>query len=354
MTVGVALFGYGLAGAFFHAPLIVAEPRLRLARMVTSRAAEVHRTFPGLPVTRDHQPVLSDPAVDLVVIATPNHTHAALARDALLAGKHVVIDKPFVTDLADGADLIELARTRGRMLSVFLNRRWDGDFRTVERLTDEERLGSIALASMHWDRFRPAVKHGWREVPGEGTGLLADLGPHLVDQALRLFGCPQAIQGDVMSQRADALVDDYFEITLHYGEQRVVVGASSLIAQPRPRFAIHGKSASFVKHGVDPQEARLRAGGSVRDADYGLDAPADYGILADAHGTQPIATERGDWRHFYAGVADAMLDGKVPPVDPAEALAGLSILDCARRSAREGRLLRFNPPLRIVEGAPVA
>ena len=342
MTVRVALIGYGLAGASFHAPLISAEPRLRIARVITSRVDAVASAFPDAAVSADPA-AAAESDIDLVVIATPNDTHVSLARDALLAGKHVVIDKPFVVDPADGDDLIALARDRKRMLTVFKNRRWDGDFLTVAKLVERGRLGEIGLAELRWDRFRPAIKQGWREVPGEGSGLLADLGPHLIDQALHLFGHPDSVAGDVACQRAGALVDDYFEIVLHYGAKRVILSASTLIAAARPRFALHGSAGSFIKYGIDPQEKILRAGGSPSDAGYGEDAPATYGVLIDAADSRPVPTERGDWRVFYRQVADAVLDGTPPPIDPAEALTGLSIIECARRSAREGRLLRFTP-----------
>jgi len=345
VTVNVALIGYGLAGAAFHAPLIAAEPRLRLAQVVSSRKDEVARAFPEARVSRDADTALADDEIDLVVIATPNESHATLARDALRAGKHVVVDKPFVVDPADGADLIGLARERGRMLTVFHNRRWDGDFRTVAKLLEEGKLGEIALAEFRWDRFRPAIKQGWREVPHEGAGLLADLGPHLIDQTIRLFGHPEAIQADIIGQRADALVEDYFEIALHYGRRRVILSAASLVAKSRPRFALHGTQGSFVKHGIDPQEAKLRAGGSPQDPDYGIEPADAYGILTDAEGSRPVPSEPGDWRIFYQNVADAILNAAPPPVDPADALMGLAIIECARRSAREGRLLRFDPPV---------
>jgi len=344
MTVNVALIGYGLAGAYFHAPFIAADPRLKLARVVTSRGAEVTRGFPGAAVSTDLDASIADRDIQLVVIATPNKTHGPLAREALLAGKHVVIDKPFAIDPAEGADLIALAKDRGRMLTVFHNRRWDGDFLTVARLIESERLGEVALAELRWDRFRTEIKPGWKEVRDEGTGLLADLGPHLIDQAIRLFGLPDAVEGDVAMQRPGALVDDYFEVTLHYGQRRVILSCSSLAMAPRPRFALHGTKGSFVKYGVDPQEAQLRAGGTPADADYGHDAPEAFGQLTTSASRHPIPTERGDWSLFYRGVAAAILDHAPPPVDPADALAGLEIIERVRRSARDGRLLRVAAP----------
>ena len=338
--IDTGLIGFGLAGSAFHAPLIEAEPRLRLAAVVSSRPAAVEARFPPTRVLPDADALIADPAIRLVVIATPNELHAPLARAALAAGKHVVIDKPFVADLADGSALIEGARAGGLVLSVFHNRRWDADFLTVERLVREGVLGEVKLAELCWDRFRPAIKQGWREQPGAGAGLLADLGPHLVDQTLRLFGAPDAVTGDVAAQRAEAMVDDWFALTLHYGTARVRLSASTLVADPRPRWALHGSAGSFVKYGIDPQEAHLRAGGSLDDAGFGVEGPDAYGRLRLGEGElAAVPSERGDWRHFYAGVAAAILDGAPPPVDPADALAGLRLIDLARRSAAERRTL---------------
>lgn len=341
MTIQVGLVGFGLAGSMFHAPLVAAEPRMRLAAVASSRPEAVGAAWPDAAALPHAEALLADPAIDLVVIAVPNHLHASLARAALAAGKHVVVDKPFVVDPADGDALIGLARARGRVLSVFHNRRWDGDFLTVEKLVRGGTLGEVVLAEFCWDRFRPAIKQGWRETPGDGAGLLADLGPHLVDQALRLFGPPDAVAGDLAVQRAGAAVDDWFALTLFHGRARVRLSASTLVADARPRFALHGTGGSFVKYGIDPQEAALRAGGSVGAPGFGEDADDLRGRLTmgDAAPVR-VPTERGDWCRFYARMADAILDGAAPPVDPAEALAILRILELARRSAAEGRVLR--------------
>ncbi|PTS90462.1 oxidoreductase [Sphingomonas sp. HMWF008] len=336
--IRVGLIGYGLAGASFHAPLIGAVPGMRLASVVTSRRADVARDWPEAAVVADAATLLADPAIDLVVIATPDHLHAPLAKAALEAGKHVVIDKPFVTDPADGAALIALAEARGLMLSAFHNRRWDADFLTVQRLLAEGTLGEIALAELRWDRFRPAIKPGWRET--EGAGLLNDLGPHLLDQALQVFGAPDAVSADLATQRAAATTEDYFEVTLLYGSRRVIVSAATLLVQPRPRFALHGTGGSFVKHGIDPQEAVLRAGQPPSTPGFGEDAPEAYGVLTAADGsTRRVPSERGDWRLYYQGVVAAISTGVAAPVPAREAQAVMELIALARRSATEGRRL---------------
>ncbi|MCC2975258.1 oxidoreductase [Sphingomonas sp. PL-96] len=340
--LNVGLIGFGLAGRAFHAPLIAVTPALRLAAIVTSRVQEVADLYPQAQAVASADALLTDPAIDLVVVATPNDSHAPLARAALEAGKHVVVDKPFALTAEDARELTVLAEAHGQMLTVFHNRRWDSDFATVQRLLADDVLGDLQLAELRWDRFRPAIKQGWRETPQPGGGLLSDLGPHLIDQALHLFGRPESVSADMLSQRDEAQVDDYFELTLHYGTRRVIVGAASLVAAPRPRFALHGTRGSFVKHGIDPQEAVLRAGGSPADPGYGIENAASWGVLVDSTGgEQRVPSVAGDWPHFYAQVAASISGNAAPPVAPSDAIAGLELLEQARRSAREGRTLSF-------------
>jgi len=321
MTVRTFLIGRGFGGSVFHAPLIRAVPALELIGIAGAADAE------AAAVAED---------ADLIVIATPNRTHFPLARAALEAGKHVVVDKPFTVTLAEADALIALALQQDRRLAVFHNRRWDGDFLTVERLLDSGRLGEPSLFEAHWDRFRPALREGWKEDPEEGSGLLLDLGPHLVDQALILFGPPEALTADVAVQRPGSRVDDYFAVTLHYGNMRAVLGASTLVAAPRPRFAVHGTGGSFVKSGLDPQEAELKSGVDPRDV--GRDPRGGVLILPD--GTrETIPTERGRYLAFYEAMAEAVLGGGPVPVEPGEARETMRLIDLAARSGREGRRL---------------
>ena len=324
IRVGVA--GYGLAGSVFHAPLIRACERMQLSAVLTSRDIRER--------VDTHGELLE--TSDLVVVATPNTTHFDIASAALNAGKHVVIDKPFAVTLEEADELVALAAAHERVLTVFHNRRWDSDFLTVRKILPE--LGDIALFEAHWDRFRPKIKKGWREVPEPGSGLLSDLGPHMIDQALLLFGMPDAISADVLAQRPGALVDDCFDLTLHYGIRRVCLRSSSLIAEPRPRFSIHGSGGSFVKYRLDPQEAQLKAGGNPRDRDFGSDLRD--GVFTRADGSaEPVPSERGNYLAFYEAVADAMLDGASPPVAPSDARAGLLLIDLARRASEQRRTL---------------
>lgn len=323
MTIRTVVIGRGLGGKVFHAPLIRAVPALELIGMVGSAEAEVA--------------VVSE-EVDLVVISTPNRTHFPLAKSALEAGKHVVVDKPFTTTSGEADELIALAEERQRVLTVFHNRRWDGDFLTVKRLLESGRIGEPSLYEAHWDRFRPALRESWKENPAEGAGLLLDLGPHLIDQALQLFGMPEALSADIGAQRAGSRIDDYFELCLHYGRMRALLSAAMLVAEPRPRFAVHGTGGSFLKFGLDPQESELKGG--LSPAQAGFDAR--HGTFTTPEGErQTVPTERGNYLHFYQAVVDAILDGATPPVDAADAREGLRIIEAALTSAREGRVARF-------------
>ena len=328
MTIKVGLVGYGLAGAVFHAPLIKACDGLELAAVLTSR--EVPTAVRTLDELLDRS--------DLVVIASPNRTHFPIARQALEAGKHVVIDKPMSVTVGEAEELIALAAQCARMLTVFHNRRWDGDYRTVRKILP--RLGEVSLFEAYWDRFRPGIKQGWRELPDEGSGLLSDLGPHLIDQALQLFGTPDAVSADIQIQRSDAAVDDYFELTLHHGERRVKLGASTLVADPRPHFGVHGSAGSFVKHGLDTQEAALKAGIDPQSPGFGIDERHGKLMLADGS-SETVPTEAGNYLEFYKLVASAVIDGCPAPIDPVDALAGLRIIDLARESSRSGRRLEL-------------
>ncbi|WP_214370528.1 Gfo/Idh/MocA family oxidoreductase [Pseudonocardia sp. H11422] len=285
-AIGVGLVGYGTSGADLHAPLIAAEPRLRLRAVVSGKPDRVHRDLPSVPVVQAATHLLDDPAVELVVVAAPNAVHHELARAALLAGRHVVVDKPFAVTSAEADELIELAGRQDRRLSIFHQRRWDNDFLTVKRCVRGGVLGQVSTYIARYDRFSPdPVVHRWQERDQPGAGLLYDLGAHLIDQAVNLFGLPETVLADVRAQRTGAVVDDYFHLVLGYGQLRVILHAGSLIRPPGPRFEVHGHAGSFVKHGLDGQIAALLAGRRPGDAGWGMEDEQRYGTLtADAGG----------------------------------------------------------------------
>jgi len=336
----VGLIGYGLAGAVFHTPLIRSVSGLRLAKVVTSRREQVAQDLPGVAVAAGIEDVFSDPMIDLVVIASPSAQHYEHARAALLAGKHVVVDKPLATTSRDAAELIELAESRGRVLSVFQNRRWDNDYLTVQDAMKQGWLGKVFHYEVHFDRFRPQIKAGWREVPGPGAGILYDLGAHLIDQSLQLFGMPRAVTADVIAQRDGAKVEDYFHLILDYFPLRVILHAATLVAQPGPRFIVHGDGGSFLKYGIDGQEDALKHGQRPGDPEWGGDSPEHYAELTPAGGTpRKVQTLRGAYERYYEALAACLENGGPPPVNPRDSRDGLIVIEAAQRSAAERRTM---------------
>jgi len=338
--IAVGLLDFGLAGSVFHAPLIRACEGLQLAA-IGSRGFEGKRVPEGVRCA-NVDAVMGDPDIELVVVATPNDSHAALARQALAAGKHVVIDKPFVLRAADAEALIALARTQNRCLSVFHNRRWDADFLTAQQVIADGNLGAMSYAEFHFDRYRPQLKARWREQPGEGAGVLYDLGPHLIDQACCLFGLPRAVTADVLAQRPGAQVDDYFHLLLDYGSTRVVLHASSLMPAHGPRIALYGERASFRHFGLDSQEDDLKAGLRPDGESWGRMREACAELVShDGHVT-PVETLRGRYPAFYDGMVEAILYGASPQVPAEEALDVSRVLDAALRSSAERRTVMLD------------
>lgn len=333
--IQVGLLGFGLAGSVFHAPLIQACDGLHLAA-VGSRSFEGKQLPEGVRGA-SIDAVLADPAIELIVVATPNDSHASFARQALLAGKHVVVDKPFVLRAADAEALIALARTQNRCLSVFHNRRWDADFLTAQQVIADGNLGAISYAEFHFDRYRPQLKARWREQPGEGAGVLYDLGPHLIDQACCLFGLPRAVTADVLAQRPGAQVDDYFHLLLDYGSTRVVLHASSLMPAHGPRIALYGERASFRHFGLDSQEDDLKAGLRPDGESWGRMREARAELLSHDGEVTVFDTLCGRYQDYYAGIVRAVRTGAEPPVTATQALDVMRVLEAAMRSSAERR-----------------
>lgn len=336
--LSAGIIGFGLSGHYFHAKLVTFDPGFHLCAIATSRADAVAEKYPTVKCVEASK-LIHDPEVEVVIIATPHTTHAKLARAALEAGKHVVVDKPFVLDAGEGRALAALAQARGLMLAVFHNRRWDGDFHTASQLIDLKILGDLTHVALCWDRNRPNVTERWREVPDLGGGLLIDLGTHLIDQALVLFGPPQTVRARIEVQRAGSRVDDFFALHLGYGELEVELSASSMKPAPRPRFVLSGSRGTWLRSGIDVQEEQLVSGMRPGDSAYGLE-PSGTLKLADGNArTHP--TLRGDWPQFYRRVAAAIAGGTPPPVGAEDALVVLAVIDRARESAAQGRELPF-------------
>lgn len=335
--IGVAVVGYGLAGQTFHAPLIAATPGLTLTAVVSSRPDAVHADRPDVAVLPDLDAALARDDIGLIVIATPDALHAEQSIAALKAGKSVVVDKPFASTLADAQAVAAVAVASPGVFSVFQNRRWDADFLTLRRLIAEGELGDVAVFESHFDRFRPAVTDRWKDQ--RDGGVWADLGPHLIDQAVQLFGPPLAVYADLQAQRVGAAAIDYAHVLLRYDRLRVILNMSHLAAEASLRYVVHGTGGSFIKHGLDAQESQSKAGLRPGHPDWGLDPSP--GVLTQQIDGQTRRTtpapERGDYPAFYAAVRDAILGKGPPPVPAAQALTVMRILDAGLRSAAEGR-----------------
>lgn len=335
--IGVAVVGYGLAGQTFHAPLILATPGLSLAAVVSSRPDAVHADLPDVEVLPDLDAALARDDIGLIVVATPDALHAEQSIAALKAGKSVVVDKPFAATLADAEAVAAVAAQAPGVFSVFQNRRWDADFLTLRRLIAEGELGEIAVFESHYDRFRPTVTDRWKDK--RDGGVWADLGPHLIDQAVQLFGAPLGIYADLQAQRQGATAIDYAHVLLRYDRLRVILNAGHLAAESSLRYVVHGTGGSFVKHGLDAQEGQSKAGLRPGDADWGVDPSP--GVLTKQVGDETTRTtptpERGDYPAFYAAIRDAILGKGPAPVTADQALTVMRIIDAGRRSAAQRR-----------------
>ena len=344
--IEVGLVGFGLAGRAFHAPVIRAVPGLHLAAILQRSGTEAAEKYPDVRIVRSMDELLAIREIRLVVIATPNQTHFPFAMQCLKAGRDVIVDKPFTTTLGEAKSLAEFARETGRLLTVYHNRRYDGDFQAIRQLVEAGTLGRIVRFETTYDRFRPQLKSGaWRETTQPGSGILFDIAPHLIDHALMLFGLPEAVTADVRTEREQALADDAFDITLHYSKgMRAVLRSSILAAAPRPRFVLLGTQGSFVKQAFDPQEMNLRQGFIPEGKPWGYEPEENWGVLTVPAGEsfehRRIPSASCDYRDYYANVRDAMLGRAKLAVTPHYALHVMRILDMARESS----LQRFTIP----------
>jgi scyllo-inositol 2-dehydrogenase (NADP+) len=350
-SIETVIVGYGLGGRVFHAPFISAVPGLHLNGIVQRKGDEAAKAYPNTRIFRSIEEALGDKAVQLVVVSTPNETHFDLARKSIEAGKHMVIDKPFAANSDEARQLVDLAKKHSVVLAPFHNRRWDGDFLTVRKIVDSGALGRVVTFESHFDRFRPLPReNSWKEAESSANGLLMDLGPHLVDQALALFGVPEAITASVRRDRDQTAIEDAFDITLHYPHLLASCRSSMLACDASPRFLLHGTLGSFKKFGLDPQEPALIAGEKVPPVGMGdwlSEDQSAWGTLTVAPdpsvpGTLTrtvIETERGDYRNFYASVRDA-INGDAPLAVPTEeGYRVVKLLEMARQSSNEGRTL---------------
>lgn len=345
--IRVGVVGFGLAGRYFHTAVIQGTPGLELACVVQRSGDAAAREHPRVKVARSVEEMLGDVSIQLVVVATPSYSHYELAAQCLREQRHVVVDKPFTLSSAEAAELNQMARDRKLLLSVYQNRRWDGDFQTIREVIVSGELGRLTSFESHFDRFRPVSRRDvWRESGGPGGGILWDLGPHLIDQALILFGTPARLSASVRMEREDAVVDDAWDVFLEYEEPHpfsVLLRSTMTACIPGPRYRIHGTQGSFVKWGLDPQEQQLKSGMGYDAPGMGEEPESAWGELRLCESdTRRIPTKRGDYRGFYENVRDTLLGRAKLAVTPRQAWRTIRLIELARESSRDGRRLRVD------------
>ena len=345
--IDVGLIGFGLGGKAFHAPVIAAVEDLRLAAVLQRHENTAAEIYPGVKIVRTVEEMLSNESIKLVAISTPNDTHFSYVKACLEAGRDVVVDKPFTTTLAEAKELAGLAQERGRLLTVYQERRLDGDFETLKKLIANGELGRPVHYEETFDRCRAQVRDSWKEKVGPGCGVFWDLAPHLIDHALVLFGEPHALLADLRLERDGARNVDAFDVTFYYANGfRAVMSSTTLAPVARPHFRVRGTKAEFIKQGLDPQEVLLRAGQPMGGPSWGLEKPEEWGTLSVIEGDQKIAprkieSARGDYRAFYENVRDVMLGKAKPLVTLQDALRVMYALELSDSSSAQRAVLAW-------------
>jgi predicted dehydrogenase len=345
IKTGIASFG--MSGKVFHAPLLHANTGFEITAIV-ERNKEISRAQYGYSrLIRSFEELLKIQEIELIIVNTPDYLHVEHTRLALEAGKHVVVEKPFTQNYEDAKGLIELAKSKKLILSVFQNRRWDGDFLTVKRVINQKMLGRLVSFEAHFDRYRNFIQEDtWKEDPGAGTGIVFNLGSHLIDQIIVLFGKPLAVSSDIRSLRTEGKVDDFFDIRLEYGENiNITAGGSMLVKEPGPRYVLHGTEGSFLKWGTDPQEQALKEGKLPGKARWGEEKEQDWGRLnRNENGKEfrgKFVTFPGDYQKFYDGLYLTIREGAEVPVKAEDSALGIKIINAAFQSMKEQRVIRL-------------
>ncbi|MBN2613619.1 MAG: oxidoreductase [Bacteroidales bacterium] len=338
-----AIASYGMSGSIFHAPLLHVHPGFRLKAIMQRTSVSAKDKYPYLQVVKSFEELINDDETELIVVNTPDNTHYEFAAKALNAGKHVVVEKPFTTTVAEGEKLIGLAGEKGVMLSVFQNRRWDGDFLTLQQIIARRLLGRIVEFEAHFDRYRNYIQDSWKENPEYHTGTLYNLGSHLIDQALVLFSMPQALFADVRAMRSGARVDDSFDIKLYYPEIKVTLKAGYLVREPGPRYMLHGTEGSYVKYGLDPQEELLKNGYFPSDDSWGKEPEKDWGILHTTINSKTLRekyeTVPGNYNHYYSNIYDIIRHNRELMVKPQQSLDVIRVIEAAYRSSKNREVI---------------
>lgn len=346
--ISVGLAAYGLSGRVFHAPVISCHAGFELTKIVERRPRGARERYPHVEVVPDFQDLLRDEALELVVVNTPEHTHYELAKQALEAGKHVVVEKAFTPTATEAQQLINLARGKGRVLSVYQNSRWNGDFLTIQKILENKLLGELVEYEAHFDRFRNFIQpDSWKEDPKPGIGVLYNLGSHLIDQALVLFGWPDAVWAHLRTVRPGGQVVDNFEMILFYERLKVTLKSSYLVRESGPRYTLHGTQGSFVKFGFDPQEEALGAGRLPTETGWGQESPERWGKLNTElnglHFEGKVETIPGSYVRYYDNIHGAIREQKPLAVTAEQARQTIALIEAAMQSDHEQQILELDP-----------
>ncbi len=346
-TIKTGIASFGMSGMVFHAPLLHTNPGFEITAIVERNKDLSRERYGYSHLVRSFEELLQDAVIELIIVNTPDYLHYEQTKQAIEAGKHVVVEKPFTQTYEEGLELIALAKSKGLVLSVFQNRRWDGDFLTVQKVINDKMLGRLVTFESHFDRYRNFIQDNtWKEESSSGTGIIYNLGSHLIDQVIVLFGKPAAINADIRTLRTDGQVDDYFDIRLHYAENlSISVGGSMLVKEPGPRYIVHGTEGSFLKWGTDPQEQDLKEGKLPGQAVWGKENEEDWGLLNTTEKGKKfrgeIETIPGNYPAFYERLYKAIREGTEVPVKAEEAALGIRIINAAFLSMREGKVIKL-------------
>ena len=340
-TIQVGLIGFGLSGRYFHTPFLTVNPHFKLAKVVERHRNEAEAFDPTIQTVRSHEDLLNDPAIELIIVGSPNDTHFSYAKAALEAGKHVLIEKPFANNSQQARELLQLAQQKGLVAMPYQNRRYDADFLTIQQLLQENQLGDIIEYESRYDRYRPDILNSWKEQDPEGGGNLFNLGPHLIDQAVALFGIPEAVSADVRIIRQGGILDDYFDVKLFYADKRIILKSSMLAAANSLRYIIHGTKGSFIKHGLDIQEETQRKNILPDTANWGAEPESQYGTLTTTEGHSTVPSQPGNYQQFYDNLYRAII-GEIPQeVRPEQTIAVIRIIELAWESSKTKKVLDF-------------
>jgi len=345
-TINVGLASYGMSGEIFHAPLLHMHKGFNIVKILERTKNKSRDRYPGINIVRSYGEITNDNKIDLIIVNTPDKEHYEMALQAIKSGKHVVVEKPFTLHVHEADKLIAASAETGKLLSVFQNRRWDGDFLTVQKIISEGLLGRLVEYEAHFDRYRNYIRHeSWKEDAGSGTGTIYNLGSHLIDQALVLFGLPESVFGDLRTFRNGGGIDDVITILLKYPEIKVTLKASYLVREPGPRYSLHGTHGSFLKWGIDPQEDALKCGEWPSGPDWGKEKEENWGILNTEinglHYNGMIETLPGNYLAYYDDIYEAIINTRKPAVTAEQGRDVIRVIEAAKESSKTGKVIKF-------------